>query len=284
MIFPPKRNAKGETNDMDMIFCPLYSGSSGNCLYVQYGETRLLIDAGKSGKMIQDALAYIGVAPESLSAILITHEHDDHIKSAGVLARRFHLPVYATEGTWLGMEKKVGEIPADLRRTFDKREDFYLGQIGVVPFATPHDAMDPVGFRFYGGGVSMGIATDLGYFAQDVKNALAGSDLVLLESNHDPDLLRMNDHYNARLKQRILGRKGHLSNQACAEALVQLVGTGVRNVILGHLSGENNRPELALSTNENYAELEGIRLGVDLHLDLAWRDRVGGVYTLREGM
>lgn len=269
---------------MDMIFCPLYSGSSGNALYVQYGETRLLIDAGKSGKMITDALKYIGVSPSDLSAILITHEHNDHILGAGILSRRYHLPVYATEETWNAMEAKVGEVPGGMRRTFDKHQDFYLGQIGVAPFAIPHDAADPVGYRLYGGGVSIATATDLGHFSSSVRDAIAGSDLVLLESNHDPDMLRMNDHYSARLKQRILGKFGHLSNQACAEALVQLVGTGVRNVILGHLSGENNRPELALATSENYAELEGIQLGVDLHLDLAWRDRVGGVYTLREGV
>lgn len=268
---------------MEMIFCPLFSGSSGNALYVQYGDTRLLIDAGKSGKMITDALKYIGVAPETLNAILITHEHNDHILGAGVLARRYHLPIYATQGTWNGMAGKVGEIAPEYRRVFDAQQDFYLGSIGVAPFSIPHDAADPVGYRLYGGSVSLATATDLGYFSSRVKDAIGGSDLVLLESNHDPDMLKANDHYSAALKKRILGRYGHLSNQSCAEALVQLVHTGVKNVILGHLSGENNRPELALSTSENYAELEGIQLGVDLHLDLAWRDRVGGVYTLKEG-
>lgn len=268
---------------MEMIFCPLYSGSSGNALFVQYGETRLLIDAGKSGKMIADALRYIGVDPASLNGILITHEHSDHIQGAGVISRKYNLPIYATQGTWQAMESKIGKISEGMRRTFDKTQDFYLGQIGVVPFAIPHDAADPVGFRLYGGGASIATATDLGYFPARVKDAIAGSDLVLLESNHDPDMLRNNEHYSALLKKRILSNKGHLSNQACAEALVALVNTGVKNVILGHLSGENNKPELALSTSENMAELEGIRLGIDLHLDLAWRDRVGGVYTLRDG-
>lgn len=268
---------------MEMIFCPLYSGSSGNALFVQYGETRLLIDAGKSGKMIVDALRYIGVDPATLSGILITHEHSDHIQGAGVLSRKFNLPIYATGGTWQAMESKVGRLADGMRRVFDGEQDFYLGQIGVVPFAIPHDAAEPVGFRLYGGAASLATATDLGHFSKRVKDAVAGSDLVLLESNHDPDMLRRNDHYSEPLKKRILGNLGHLSNQACAHALVELVNTGVKNVILGHLSGENNRPELALSTSENQAELEGIRLGVDLHLDLAWRDRVGGVYTLRDG-
>lgn len=268
---------------MEMTFCPLYSGSSGNALYVQYGETRLLIDAGKSGRMITEALQFIGVDPRTLTALLITHEHSDHIQGAGVLSRKYRLPIYATEKTWQAMAAKLGPLPDGVRRDFDRDGDFYVGQIGVVPFPLPHDAADPVGYRFYGGSSSISTATDLGCFTHRVRDAIAGSDLVLLESNHDPDMLRHNDHYSAALKQRILGNHGHLSNQACAEALVELVKTGVKNVILGHLSGENNRPELALQTSETQAELEGIRLGEDLHLDLAWRDRVGGVYTLRNG-
>lgn len=268
---------------MDMIFCPLYSGSSGNALFVQYGATRLLIDAGKSGKTIADALKSIGVAPETLDGVLITHEHSDHICGAGVLCRKYKLPVYATEDTWCAMDTKVGEIPAGLRRTFDKQEDFYLGQIGVEPFAIPHDAADPVGYRLYGGGVSVSTATDLGHFTRALRDRLAGSSLVLLESNHDPELLKMNPHYSYALKQRILGNHGHLSNDACADAMMQLLDSGVHNVILGHLSGENNRPELALATSEERAERDGVRLGQDLMIDLAWRDRVGGVYTLKEG-
>jgi len=268
---------------MDMTFCPLYSGSSGNALFVQAGQTRLLIDAGKPGKTVSEALHLIGVLPETLDAILITHEHSDHIAGAGVLCRKYHIPVYATEDTWLAMDKKVGAVPPNLRRTFDKKQDFYLGQIGVVPFAIPHDAADPVGYRLYAGGVSISTATDLGYFPRRILDAVAGSSMVLLESNHDPDMLRANPHYSSFLKQRILSNHGHLSNEACASALIQLVETGVHHVILGHLSGENNRPELALRTSEDRAEEAGIRLGVDLSLDIAWRDRIGGVYTLKEG-
>ena len=121
---------------MDMIFCPLYSGSSGNALFVQYGSTRLLIDAGKSGKMIDEALDMIGVDPRTLDGILITHEHTDHICGAGVMMRKYKLPVYATEGTWAAMEDKLGRIPEGCRRSFDPYADFYLGEIGVVPFST----------------------------------------------------------------------------------------------------------------------------------------------------
>ena len=132
---------------MEMIFCPLYSGSSGNCLFVQYGATRLLIDAGKSGKMIDEALDMIGVDGNTIDAILITHEHIDHISGAGVLCRKHKIPVYATEMTWNAMDAKVGKIPPELRRTFDTFSDFYIGDVGVVPFSIPHDAADPVGYR-----------------------------------------------------------------------------------------------------------------------------------------
>ncbi len=265
---------------MDMIFCPLYSGSSGNALYVQYGHTRLLVDAGKSGKMIDEALDLIGVNPASLDAVLITHEHSDHIQGAGILARKYHLPIYATEDTWNAMAEKVGKIPLGCRRTFDAFADFYLGDIGVVPFSIPHDAADPVGYRLWGGSVSISTATDLGYFPRTVRDAIAGSSLVLLESNHDPDMLRMNPHYSARLKQRILSNHGHLSNDACADALLQLVDSGTQHVILGHLSGENNTPTLAKRISEDRMAREGVRLGIDLHLDIARRDQVGSVYTL----
>ena len=265
---------------MEMLFCPLYSGSSGNALFVQYGQTRLLIDAGKTGKCIFDALDRIGVDPKTLNGILVTHEHSDHVSGVGVLCRKLKIPVYATEGTWQGMEKKVGKIPPEFRVAFDKTEDFYVGQIGVTSFAIPHDANDPVGYRLWGGNVSISTATDLGHFTRIVHDHVAGSSLVLLESNHDPEMLRLNAHYSSYLKQRILGRHGHLSNDSCAEALVELVNTGVQNVILGHLSGENNTPELALRTSENRVELEGIRLGQDLCLDIALRDEIGSVYHL----
>ncbi len=269
---------------MDMTFCPLYSGSSGNALYVQYGETRLLIDAGKSGKMIAEALEMIHVDPASLTAVLITHEHTDHIMGAGVMARKYHLPIYATEDTWNAMAEKIGVVPSGCRRVFDAFSDFYLGDIGVVPFSIPHDAADPVGYRLYGGNVSIATATDLGYFPRSVRDAVAGSSLVLLESNHDPDMLRMNPHYSAKLKQRILSNRGHLSNESCAEALLQLVDAGTQHVILGHLSGENNTPTLARKINEARMAREGIRLGVDLYLDVARRDQVGSIYTLSAEM
>ena len=267
---------------MDLIFCPLYSGSSGNALFVQYGGTRLLVDAGKPGRTVEDALRFIGVEPESLNGILLTHEHSDHISGVGVLSRRWKLPVYATPGTWRGIGSKIGKLPDGMKRTFDRDADFYVGDLGVTPFAIPHDAAEPCGFRLWGGGVSLSTATDIGHYTESVHSAISGSDLILLERNHDPDMLRCNPHYSAALKRRILSNHGHLSNEACAEAIVRLAEAGTRSLILGHLSGENNTPSLALTTSENRVELEGMRLGEDIRIDLAWRDRVGGVYTLAQ--
>ena len=267
---------------MDMYFCPLYSGSSGNSLYCQYGETRLLIDAGKSGKTIEDALASIGADIRSVSGVLITHEHSDHISGAGVLARKYHLPLYATRETWWAMSDKIGKIPPDTVREIEAGKDFWLGDIGVVPFSIPHDAADQVGFRLYGGSMSISTATDLGCFSEDVYANVAGSTLVLLESNHDPDMLRANPKYSTALKARILGDHGHLSNEACSAALLRLIHAGTADVILGHLSGENNTPTLARRVSTEMLVREGIRPDEDVRLQVALRDEVGSVYILKE--
>ncbi len=267
---------------MEMYFCPLFSGSSGNALFCQYGNTRLLVDAGKPGRQVEEALRSIGAEPETLAGILITHEHSDHIHGAGILARKYHLPLYATAGTWAAMEGKIGKIDPGLRREIQAGRDFWLGDMGVVPFPIPHDAADPVGFRLYGGSLSVSTATDLGHFSRYVYDQIAGSDLILLESNHDPDMLRANPHYSAQLKARILGEHGHLSNASCAEALIRLIAAGTGTVLLGHLSGENNTPELARRVSTEALNREGIRPGRDIQLNVALRDRTGPVYVIRE--
>jgi len=267
---------------VEMYFCPLFSGSSGNSLFCQYGNTRVLIDAGKPGKQIEDALNKIGVDPETISGILITHEHSDHISGVGVLARRYQIPLYATAGTWEGMQKKIGKIPGDLRREIMGGRDFYLGDMGVVPFTIPHDAAEPVGFRLYGGKLSVSTATDLGHFAEDVYEEIAGSSLILLESNHDPEMLKVNPHYSAMLKHRILSDFGHLSNEACSQALLRLISAGTGTILLGHLSAENNTPERAMEVNGGVLERDGIRVGVDVDVTVAKRDEPGDVYCIKE--
>ena len=213
-------------------------------------------------KVSSDALASIGADIRSISGVLITHEHSDHISGAGVLARKYNLPLYATRETWWAMRGKLGKIPQECMREIEAGKDFWLGDIGVVPFSIPHDAADPVGFRLYGGNLSVSTATDLGYFSEDVYANVAGSTLVLLESNHDPDMLRANPRYNAALKA--------------------LINAGTGNVILGHLSGENNTPTLARKVSSDALAREGIRPGEDIRMEVALRDEVGSVYILKE--
>lgn len=268
---------------MEMIFCPLFSGSSGNALYVATERTRLLIDAGLPGKTVVDALCGIGVNPASLSAILITHEHTDHVKGAGILSRKFNLPIYATPGTWYAMEQSIGPVRERNRREFYPDTDFFVDDIGVTPFDIPHDAAEPVGYRLNHGAFSVATATDMGIIRKNVLAQLSGVDILLLESNHDPEMLKQNPHYSQALKKRILGNKGHLSNDACAEAVLSLADTGVRHVVLGHLSAENNLPELAYGTTCRALDRAGILCGQDVTVDMAWRDRVGGVYVIRDG-
>jgi phosphoribosyl 1,2-cyclic phosphodiesterase len=180
------------------------------------------------------------------------------------------------------MARSVGEIAPGNRRIFEDEEDFYIGDLALYPFSIPHDAADPVGFRVFYGGRSVATATDMGCMKKSVVKALSGVDILLLESNHDPDLLMLNPHYSLYLKQRILGNHGHLSNLASAEGLLELMNTGVREVMLGHLSGENNTPVLARQVSERAMLREGIRPGEDIQLQVALRDETGDIFILKE--
>lgn len=267
---------------MSIAFCPLRSGSSGNSLFVSAGGANLLLDAGLSGKTVEEALRAAGGDPTQLCGILVSHEHSDHIKGVGVLSRRYDLPVYATEKTWLAMENKPGmqNIALKNRRVFTANESFYIRNLAVTPFSIPHDAADPVGFALESDGRKLCVATDLGHIAKGWMTAVSGADLLLLESNHDPDMLFASERYTSALKARIYGTRGHLSNDDCGKALVRLAETGVRNVILGHLSQETNNPELAFNTVCRTLCDNGIKPQEDLRVDLAWRDRMGGYYEI----
>ena len=265
---------------MRFTFCPLFSGSSGNALFIGAGDTRILIDAGMPGKSITEALKQIDVLPETLNGIAVTHEHSDHVKGVGIMSRKYHIPIYANERTWNAMARSIGEIHPANRRIIQDEEDFFIGDLALYPFSIPHDAADPVGYRVFYGGRSVATATDMGYARKNVLKTLAGVDVLLLESNHDPELLKINPHYSMYLKQRILSNHGHLSNEASAEALLQLLETGVTEVLLGHLSGENNTPELAMQTHTEILSREGVRVGEDVHLGLAWRDRVSRKFEI----
>jgi len=264
---------------MSLSITPLFSGSSGNAILICSGSTKILIDAGVSGKRTTEALLSIGVDAETLSGILITHEHSDHIQGAGVLSRKYDLPIYATPLTWQAANGKLGKIAPQNVRKIDKT-DFFVDDLLIEPFETPHDAADPVGFCVSRGSRKVGIATDLGYFPKEVEYRLHSCDLVLLESNHDTNLL-LTGPYPQRLKQRIKGRHGHLSNDDAATAAIKLAAAGVTSILLGHLSQENNEAKLAFRTVTDALLSEGFEPGQDINLGLALRDSVTGVFHVR---
>ena len=265
---------------MQYRFSPLFSGSNGNSILVEMDDACILIDAGVSGSRIVHALESLGVAPGMISGILITHEHSDHVQGACILSRKYDIPLYATRGTWAAMAGRMGRLSPSNVRELRALQDFYIGRISVLPFPLPHDAAEPVGYSVACGGRRVAVATDIGHVKGDWLEAVSGCDLVLLESNHDVNMLKAG-RYPYELKRRILGNYGHLSNDAAAGVAVKLAKSGVGHIVLGHLSGENNFPELALRTVHDALLAEGFSPGVDIGLDVAKRNEPNGAYTLR---
>lgn len=262
-----------------MEFCSIYSGSSGNCLYVGSDRTKILIDAGLSGKRIQEGLNTAGINPTDIDAIIITHEHDDHIKSAGILSRRFNIPIYANTNTWEAMSGLIGPVTEENTKVFDGYYPFEIGDITVIPFEIPHDAARPCGYSLLDGKKRITIATDIGYASNNVKQNIKDSDFVFLESNHDVEMLKVGP-YPYPLKLRILGERGHLSNEDAGKTIVEVLNSRIKTVMLGHLSKTNNYPELALRTVVSELEINGIKDGRDVNIDIALRDRVGRIQII----
>lgn len=228
-------------------FCSLYSGSSGNSLFVQNNNTKILIDAGVSGKKIIEALDSIDINPNEIDAILITHEHSDHVQSVGTFSKKFNIPVYANSKTWNKIPKEAEKINNDNIFTFKTSEDFVVGDLVIHPFKTPHDAIESCGFNIFDGKTKISIATDLGHVTPEIKSCLKGSKFALLESNYEPEVLRICS-YPSLLKSRIAGPNGHLSNNMAGQVISDLIESGLSTVILGHLSKESNFPEMAYET------------------------------------
>lgn len=260
-------------------FCSLFSGSSGNSIFLSVKGTKILIDAGLSAKRIMEALCSIGESPSELSAVLVTHEHVDHIRGAGVLSRKFNIPVYANENTWEAMEQSLSPMNADNKKIFDTGKEFELGDISVKAFHIPHDASEPVGFNFFAENKKITTATDLGHISRELLEHFEKSELLLLESNHDIEMLKVGP-YPWHLKKRILGEQGHLSNEMAGKVVSYMAEKGTSRFLLGHLSRENNFPELAYQTVCNELREKKIVAGSDITLDVVLRDRVGSVIEL----
>lgn len=232
-----------------MNLCSICSGSSGNCIYVGDTGTHIMVDAGVSGKKMESGMNEIDLSLKDMDGILITHEHSDHVKGLGVVARKYGIPIYATAGTIGAIQdmKQLGQIPKELFHEIKADRDFKINDILVRPFEISHDAAEPVGYRFEKGEKSIGIATDLGEYSDYTIDKLRGLDVLLLEANHDVHMLQVGA-YPYYLKQRILGKRGHLSNETSGQLLSRILHDGLKAVLLGHLSKENNYEELAYET------------------------------------
>lgn len=263
---------------MELRFSPLFSGSSGNSVFVSYGGTNILIDAGVSCRRIENELRLVNVEPDSISSVLITHEHSDHIKGVPVFSRKYGCEVYATGGTWAAMRAKQA-IAAEFEREIAPDEDFFIGELNILPFSTPHDAADSVGYVITAPtGAKLAIATDMGYAKKSCVSAIMGAHAVILEFNYDEGML-MAGKYPYELKRRIKSRSGHLSNDDGALLAAELVKGGAACVVLSHLSKENNMPELALQRCR--MELDASSLSAKLVV--AKRDGNSGMFTVSSG-
>lgn len=244
----------------------LASGSSGNASCIEMGGRRFLIDAGISARRLKQQLSSVGILPETIDGIFITHEHIDHIKGLATFTKKYRTPVFARRDAFLAMMCRQ-EIPQECIRILPER--MVWQEIEVSSFSTLHDAADPVGYTFTFGTEKLGLATDLGFVTERVKEELAGSDVLIFEANHDVDMLKSGS-YPAMLKRRILSSRGHLANDAAAWSLAQILGDKKTTVFLAHLSQENNEPQMAFRTVASILDSQGLRHGheVDLRLTM----------------
>lgn len=254
-----------------MVFCSLYSGSSGNSMFITSDRAKILIDAGLPGKKIDEALKAIDEETKNIDGIFITHEHSDHIKGVGVISRKYDIPIYANADTWSAMEGSLGKIKEHNIKVIDKRSVTEIGDLNIKAFNIPHDASGPMGYTVSDGKKNISVATDFGTFTREIYDNLKNSEVILLESNHDVNMLKFGP-YPYQLKRRILSEIGHLSNDDCGNAIVELVKCGNnKKIILGHLSNTNNQPDLAYATVLDVLNDNGIKNNEDIILTMANR-------------
>lgn len=248
-----------------MRFSVLASGSSGNAIYVENDEHAFLIDAGLSGRKMEELFASVDRSMKKLSGILVTHEHSDHIKGLGILARKYNLPIYANAKTWMAMDHLVGNIPLEQRFHFDMETVKTFGSIDIQSFAVSHDAADPMFYVFHENGRKLVLITDTGYVSDRMKGYIKGADSFVFESNHDVGMLQMG-RYPWSVKRRILSDVGHVSNEDAAVAMSEVVEQKPTRMYLSHLSKDNNMKDLARMSVAQTLESCGIIPGEFLHL------------------
>lgn len=248
-----------------MRFSVLASGSTGNAVYVENDEHSFLIDAGLSGKKMEQLFANIDRDMKNLSGILVTHEHSDHIKGLGVIARKYNIPVFANAKTWNAMDGLVGTIPRDLCFDFDMETVKTFGGLDIQSFAVSHDAAEPMFYTFYENGRKLVVITDTGYVSDRMKGYIAAADAYVFESNHDVSMLQMGK-YPWSIKRRILSDVGHVSNEDAAVAMADVVAEKPTQIYLAHLSKDNNMKDLARMSVEQTLQSCGIIAGEYLHL------------------
>lgn len=259
-------------------FCSLYSGSSGNSLFIQSENSKILIDAGVSSKKIETALSGLNIDPSSIDGILITHEHSDHVQGLGTFAKKFDIPVFVNSKTLDGMPKQKEKLSQNSIKNFEVGDHFEIKDLKIKSFSIPHDAANPCGFLISNNSKHIGIATDIGHMTTNILKELAPSDFILLESNYDPEVLKCSP-YPYILKTRIAGPNGHLPNEIAGKTISYLLKNNLKKAMLGHLSKENNFPELAYKTvvdeliSSNYDENS-------LTLSVASRDMPGKIIEI----
>lgn len=257
----------------------LASGSTGNSLYIETEKKKFLVDAGLSGKKITNLMASIGKNPQDLDGIFVTHEHRDHIHGVGVLARKYKLNIYANEKTWQAMDGMIGVVPVEQKHIFEMGKVLTLGDLDVESFGVSHDAAAPQFYRFYKDGKSFVILTDTGYCSDHLRGTVKDADAYLVESNHDLEMLRMGA-YPWNLKQRILGDRGHLSNEDGALVMTDVLGSRTKRIYLGHLSKENNMKELAHLTMENTLIEKGFGVNEDFRIYDTDPEEATGLFSI----
>jgi phosphoribosyl 1,2-cyclic phosphodiesterase len=265
-----------------MVLCNLASGSTGNATFLASGQGTLLVDAGITARSLVAALQPLSAPPEDLKAILVTHEHIDHIKAIGPLARKYRIPVYATRGTWTAMDLsgKVGVIPPDCRVVIEPERDFFICGMRVTAHDICHDAAQPVCYTFARGASRLAVATDLGHMTPYLAEKLSGCQTILLESNHDVGMLERNPRYPPMLKRRILGPNGHLCNEDAAQAAVQLFESGAHTFLMGHLSQHNNTSDKAFDCICEAMLRRNLLPGRDVTIAMTWPDRPTALFAV----